>query len=627
MSLPAGAVDDGGSARTAGSRFGWLIPLAIALATALSFAPSLRGDWVAWDDPINFLDNPHYRGLGWPQLRWMATATLMGHWIPVTWLTLGADYAIWKMNPLGYHLTSLLLHAASASVFYLIARRLLGLAVPSVSDGGLRVAAASSALFWSLHPLRVESVAWITERRDLTSGFFFLLAVLAYLKAHAPGGRPAWRWTTVAFAALALASKSVVMGLPLALVIIDAYPLRRFGGDWRAWTSARAWPIWKEKIPFVVLAACSAGIALWVQRTTGYLTPGEAYPLPARVGMAFYNVFFHAAKTFVPLNLAPLYELPVRVNPLDRPFVLSAIAVVAITAAAWLARKRWPFVPAIWAFYLVMLAPVSGIVHTGYHLGADRNTYIPCAGFALLLGGLVCALVRAWRARLIGTPVAAAAVALGVVWIGGLGVATWSHVQIWRDSETLWRYAIEVDPDCAICHHNLGTVLARRSERAQSMYHFQRALALRPDHAQFRANLGLLLVEMGRRPEGMAEIRTALKRQPSDVDARTNLGIALIEEGQYEEAIRELQTALRRKPDHVTTLTALGRALLADGKADRATVAFARAVSIAPEAPIAHLGLARAHLAQGNAEAAREQLRIVRTLDPKLADAAEPEFR
>jgi len=628
MSLPAGVVDQG-SPRRPGSRAGRLLPVGLAIVTALVFLSSLRGGWVDWDDPTNFLDNPHYRGLGWARLRWMATATLMGHWIPVTWLTLGADYTLWGMNPFGYHLTSLLLHSASAAIFYLVARRLLALASPSATPRMLRLAGSIGALFWALHPLRVESVAWITERRDLTSGFFFLLTVLAYLRARdaQATGRSGWRWASVIFAALALGSKSIVMGLPLALIILDAYPLRRFGPGWRGWLGRAAWSIWREKAPFVVLAVSAAAIALTVQRATGYLTPSEHYPLVSRIGMAFYNVLFHATKTFLPLDLSPLYELPPRVSLLDRPFVLSALAVLVLTAAAWVARRRWPFLLATWAFYVVMLAPVSGLVHTGYHLGADRNTYIPCAGFALLVGASVCPIARWWRTRVVGTAVAVAALGLAIVWIGGLAVATWSHVQIWRDSETLWRYAIEVDPQCAICHNNLGTVLARRGERVESLEHFQTAVALRPNRAQFRANLGLSLLESGRRPEGMAQIRSALTQQPTDVEARTNLGIALIEDGRYEEAIRELQTALHRKPDHLTTLTALGRALLADGRADRATVTFAHAVRVAPDAPIPHLGLARAHLAQGDTTAAREQLQIVRALDPNLADAVEPEFR
>ncbi|HTG09947.1 MAG TPA: hypothetical protein VK746_04055, partial [Candidatus Eisenbacteria bacterium] len=198
-------------------------PLVLALVTAVVFTPVLHAGFVDWDDPINFLQNPYYRGLGWPQLRWMLTASVMGHWIPVTWLTLGADFAVWGMDPFGYHLTSLLLHAASAALFYLVARRLLGLAIPSAEPGTVNLGAVVAALYFALHPLRVESVAWITERRDLTSGLFFLLTLLAYLKAHERTAevRTGWRWVSLTAAALALASKSIVMGLPLALLILD----------------------------------------------------------------------------------------------------------------------------------------------------------------------------------------------------------------------------------------------------------------------------------------------------------------------------------------------------------------------------------------------------------------------
>src|SRR5713101_1632095 len=174
-------------------------PLALALVTAVVFAPVLRAGFVDWDDPINFLENPYYRGLGWRQLRW----------IPVTWLTLGADFAVWGMNPFGYHLTNLLLHSASAALFYFVSQRLLGLAMPAASPGILSLGAAVAALYFAVHPLRVASVAWITERRDLTSGLFFLLTILAYLKAreHPPRVHRGWHLASVAFAGLALASK------------------------------------------------------------------------------------------------------------------------------------------------------------------------------------------------------------------------------------------------------------------------------------------------------------------------------------------------------------------------------------------------------------------------------------
>jgi len=602
------------------------VPLGIALLTVAVFLPVLRAGFVDWDDPINFLENPYYRGLGWRQLRWMLTASVMGHWIPVTWLTLGADFAVWGMNPFGYHLTNLLLHTASAVVFYLVSRRLLGLAMPATSPGLRVLAAAASALFFALHPLRVESVAWITERRDLTSGLFFLLTILAYLKAHErpPAVRAGWRLAALGFAALALASKSIVMGLPLVLLILDAYPLGRLGPGAQDWTSARAWPVWREKIPFALLAVGTAAAAYLVQRSTGYLTPAD--PI-SRIGMVAYNVWFHAWKTVAPIDLGPLYELPPRVNPLELPYLLSAAGGFAITAGVWFLRRRWPAGLAIWAFYLVMLAPVSGAVHTGYHLGADRNTYVPCAGFALLVGALVVAVAQAGRRGTLRGSIVALAVASVGIWIGALALTASAQSFVWHDSETLWRYAIEVDPGCAICHHNLATTVVRRGDRAEAQALLERAIALRPDRSEFQGTYGPLLIQMGRRPEGLAMLRYRLGHNPRDVNARVNLGIALVEDGHAAEAIVELEQAIRVKPDSVLALTSLGRALLADGRAEPARSAYERALAINPADAVALLGLARAHLARGDLAAAREQIPVLERLDPHLARMLEREIR
>ena len=601
-------------------------PLALALVTAVVFAPVLRAGFVDWDDPINFLENPYYRGLGWRQLRWMLTANVMGHWIPVTWLTLGADFAVWGMNPFGYHLTNLLLHSASAALFYFVSQRLLGLAMPAASPGILSLGAAVAALYFAVHPLRVESVAWITERRDLTSGLFFLLTILAYLKAHErpPAVRAVWRLAALGAAALALASKSIVMGLPLVLLILDAYPLGRLGPRVRDWSSAQAWPVWREKIPFALLAVGTAAAAYLVQRSTGYLTPADP---SGRIGVVAYNVWFHIWKTVAPLNLGPIYELPPRVNPLELPYLLSAAGGLAITAAVWLLRRRWPAGLAIWAFYLVMLAPVTGIVHTGNHLGADRNTYVPCMGFALLVGALAVTVVLAWRRGVLRAPIVAMALGVVAIWIGGLALTARVQSFVWHDSETLWRYAIEVDPGCAICHHNLGTSLGRRGAWAEAQALLERAIVLRPDASEFRGTYGILLIQMGRRPEGLAQLRYRLDHNPRDVNTRVNLGIALIEDGRPGEAIAEIGQALRVKPDSVTALNALGRALLANGRAEPARAAFERALTINAADPVAHLGLARAHLARGDRASAREQIPILDRLDPQLARMLEQEIR
>jgi len=603
----------------------WAVPVGIALATAVVFLPVLRAGFVDWDDPINFLENPYYRGLGWRQFGWMLTATVMGHWIPVTWLTLGTDFVIWGMNPFGYHLTNLLLHTASAVLFYFVSRRLLGLAMRAASPGILGLGATAAALSFAVHPLRVESVAWITERRDLTSGLFFLLTILAYLKAHErpPAVRTGWRLASLGAAALALASKSIVMGLPLVLLILDAYPLGRLGSRVRDWCSARAWPVWREKIPFAVLAVGTAAAAYLVQQSTGYLTHADP---TGRIGMVAYNVWFHVWKTVVPLNLSPIYELPPQVNPLELPYLLSGVAGLAITAVVWLLRRRWPAGLAIWAFYLVMLAPVAGIVHTGYHLGADRNTYVPGMGFALLAGALAVTVVRAWRRGVLRTPIVATALSVGAIWIGSLALTARVQSFVWHDSETIWRYAIEVDPGCAICHHNLGVILGTRGDWAEAQALLERAIALRPDRSEFHGGYGPLLIQMGRRPEGVAKLRYRLADNPRDVNARVNLGIALIEDGRPGEAIVEIEHALRVKPDSAPALNALGRALLADGRVEPARAAFERAIAIHPADPVAHLGLARAHLARGDRPAARQQLPVLERLDPKIARMLEQEI-
>lgn len=597
----------------------------IACVTAAVLLPVLRAGWTDWDDPINFLNNPYYRGLGPAQLRWMLTTGLMGHWIPVTWLTLGADYALWGMRPFGYHLTSLLLHAASAAVFYLVARRLLRLAMPSGSSLAHGLGAAAAALFFSIHPLRVESVAWITERRDLTSGLFFLLTVLAYLKAHEhPVRRSGWHVASLAFAGLALASKSIVMGLPLALVILDVYPLRRLDPRPRAWLRFEAWPIWREKIPFATLAVAAAAAAYAVQRTTGYLT--DAVPL-ARVVMVVYNVWFHVWKTFVPRGLGPLYEMPPNLHLLEPTYLLAAGGVVVVTVGVWLLRRHWPAGLAVWVFYLIMLAPVTGVVHTGHHLGADRNTYVPCMGFALLVGAAAAAATAGYTrggSRRLATGALVGLVAVG---LGGLAVAAHRQTAFWHDPETLWARGIEVDPTCSICVHNLAIVVQRRGDQEASLALFQRAISMRPDRSEFRGNYGLLLLQMGRRAEGEAELRLRLARNPGDFAARTNLGIALIEDGHLPDAIAQIEQALRMKADWVPALDALGRALLTDGRLDRAQAAFERALTINPGDPIGRLGLARVARARGDRETAWKHFELLRAQDPALAARLEKEFR
>src|SRR5213592_3852425 len=372
----------------------WLVPVLIAVVTFAAFLPTLQNQFLNWDDPRNFLENPHYRGLGWTHLRWMWT-THLGHYIPLTWMTLGLDYLLWGMNPVGYHLTSLLLHVTNAVVFFFVVRWLLTRALPSPSERGyaLAVSAGFAALVFAIHPLRVESVAWVTERRDVLSGLFYLVAILLYLRACEGGARGrGWYWLSAAVFGCALLSKSMVVNLPVVLVILDVYPLRRLGGA-VGWWSEPARRVYVEKIPFVLLAAAASAIAVMAQLSFHAALSVAQLSVPGRVAISAYGLSFYLWKMVVPVNLSPLYERGL-VDPWATLFLLSYGGLVAITALAWARRRRWPGLPATWLAYVVVLLPVLGIFQSGPQIAADRYTYLAGLGWAILAGA---SLLSYWR--------------------------------------------------------------------------------------------------------------------------------------------------------------------------------------------------------------------------------------
>src|ERR1700682_2684691 len=255
------------------------IPLAIALVVVAVFAVGLRNEFVQWDDYSNLVDNPHFRGLGWAQIRWMFTTTLMGHYIPLTWLTFGLDYVIWGMQPAGHHFTNLVLPAANAALFYWVSRRVLTAAAPAAGETALRAGAAVAALFFAIHPLRAESVAWATERRDVLSGLLFLMCILTYLRAvnaEAPRRRRLLALSLAAFA-LAMLAKSIVMTLPLLLLVLDWYPLRRLRP--LRW-SPQTLRVLLEKLPFVAVGVGGGAVSYRAGRPRGGCGASRGGPAP-----------------------------------------------------------------------------------------------------------------------------------------------------------------------------------------------------------------------------------------------------------------------------------------------------------------------------------------------------------
>jgi tetratricopeptide (TPR) repeat protein len=427
----------------------------------------------------------------------------------------------------------------------------------------------------------------VTERRGLLSAFFTLLTVLTYLRAAAEGGpRRRWLAASVGCYLMALASKAAVVPLPLVLLVLDVYPLGRLQVRWREWGTSGARAVWLEKVPYAVLAVAAAAIALAVNHTEGRSSSMGAYPPSARWAMLSYGLTFYLEKTAMPLGLSPLYEVPEHVSPLDPPFLASIIAVVLLTGALARLRRRWPAGLALWITYTLMLVPVSGLFQTGHQLVADRYSYLSCLPWSLLLGAAVCATLDAAASRRLRTPFPALVTGVVALWIGGLAATTWFQVQAWRDSETLWRYALDRDPACVLCYNQLGAVLGNRGDTAWAVHYFERALELRPHDPRLRGNLGLAFLKTGRPADAIPHFIRALELKSTDVETRVHLGVALILVNRADEATEQLRQAVGQRPDHARARFELGRA----------------------------------YLVRGHRAEAEEQAAILRRLDPDLAN-------
>src|SRR5437773_733505 len=566
----------------------WLAPLLVALFTLAAFLPTLQNQFVAWDDDKNFLDNPRYRGLGWAHLRWMFTAFHQGHYIPLTWVTFGMDHRLWGMKPVGYHLTNLLLHAANAVVLFFVVRRILTRALRSPSERGhaLAVSAGFAALVFAIHPLRVESVAWATERRDVLSGLFYLLTILMYLRAceRGAGGRR-WYWLSVAVFGCALLSKSMVVNLPVVLLILDVYPLRRLGGA-IGWWSEPARRVYVEKIPFVLLAAAASAIAGMAQSSVHAAASLAQLSLPGRLVVSAYGLGFYLWKMVVPVNLSPLYELHSTMDPVAPPFILSYALVLAITAIVLALRRPVPGLPAAWVAYVVVLLPVLGILQSGPQIAADRYTYLAGLGWASLAGAGLLSTWRRWPPFVL--------TGLAVVLLSGLGTLSWNQVEVWHDSEKLWNHALAIDPKTSMAQFGLGRVLADQGKPAEAIEHYRQALNIKPDYGAAHYNWGVVLGQQGKPAEAIEHYRLAVQMRPNSADAHNNWGVVLGQQGRLADAVEHFQQALRLKPDFAEAHNNWGFALAQQGKRAEAIEHYRHALRLNPDNALAQSNLLNA---------------------------------
>lgn len=594
-----------------------LAPAMVGFATLLVFLPSLENQFVHWDDEVHLISNPRFRGLGWAEVRWMFSTTLGGHYIPMTWLSFGLDYVLWGMHPAGYHATSTVLHTANAVLFYFVARRLLRSSVEA--DGrSLTLGAAAAALLFSLHPLRVESVAWATERRDVLMGLFALLCVLAYLRAVGRGGGAldrGWYWTAVGLFGLALLSKSLVVGLPVVLLLLDIYPLRRLATGSGQVAGRALGRLVVEKVPFALLAAAVGVVMLTLYAGHRLMTPLETLGALQRLAISAYSLMFYLGKTVAPWPLSPLYTLFHPVVPSSATYLVSVAAVIAVTLAAMLAYRRWPAGLIAWASYVVLVAPVVGIFHVGAQVVADRYTYLSCAPWAILGGAAVAWCRHAARSGRLSRPVGTAVVGAAAIVIVAFAGLTVRQIGVWRDSVTLWTHAASVEPESEFPVFYLGWALTEAGRFDEARTHFEWALKRVPDHAaelkaQLQLHLGILEQRAGHSGSAEPHFREALAQDPTHVVALIRLGTVLLELGRGVEADAAWTRAAELEPRWIRyQIWELRQAI--------------EQVPMARTAARGRLALAQGLLLQrhGEVEHAEEQYRLATTLLPDNPDA------
>lgn len=578
-------------------------PFCVALITFIAFAPALHNGFVSWDDEKNFLDNPHYRGLGVDQLTWMWTTFHMGHYVPLTWMTLGLDYLLWGMDPRGYHLTSLLIHSGNAVALFLVARRLLASsAMPRIS---LTIAAAFAALLFSVHPLRVESVAWATERRDVLSLLFALLCVLSYLRSAEQPSQRRWYWMSVVLFACALLSKATVVTLPVVLLIMNVYPLQRVSFVTLRLAALRRVSV--ELLPFVLLSVATIVLSVVA------LHPGAQLPLGGKIAVSMFSLCFYLWKTIAPIGLSPLYEMPRVVDPVATRYLASYATAVLVTLAVVAWRNRWPALAAAWFAFLVLSLPMLGIIQNGPQIAADRYTYHSAPALALLAAAILNHAMS--RDRTVTLRIASVAATVALVFL------TWRQCGVWRDSNSLWTRVLAVDTTSAYAHSAAATLLFQGNRVDEGLEESRVATGLDPALAEAHNNFGVGLSRQGHYADAVAHFRRALDLKPSYDEARSNWGVALARLGDADGAVEQFRRALADNPDNADAHVNWGNALVRAGRFGEAIPHYAAALTIRPDDADAHLNWGVALARGARLGDAIEHFRRALVLDSTSADA------
>jgi len=553
-----------------------LISLSLIVAVYITFSHVLKHEFIHLDDDLYVTENIYIqKGLTKEGLLWAVTKPHAGLWIPVTWISFMIDSHLFGLNAGGYYLTNLLLHIINALLLFLILKGITGSLWKS----------AFVAFLFALHPLRVESVAWVTERKDLLSAFFFFLTIWSYAcYIKAPNYR---RYIPIfLFFVLGLMAKPMIVTLPLILLFMDYWPLGRLGSKRvpgmthiTGMNNKKGYSIGflvLEKVPLFLLSAVSGLLTLSACKDLGYLSPLDKLPLIYRISNAAVFYVKYIGMMFLPRNMGILYPHS-GIFPMWQAagafFILSLISL-----AIW--RLHRPYLFTGWLWYLITLIPVIGIIQAGSQGMADRFTYIPLIGLFIMITWGLPELLEAWRYHTVFLAVSAFLILLALM------LCTIRQVRYWQDSVSLFEHTLEVTDNNWLIHYNLGLALVRQGKMEDGIQHYREALRITPDSERAHNNLAVALAGQGKIEEAAFHYSEALRIKPDHETAHFNLGFLLTQQGRVEEGIDHYLEAIRLRPDFVK----------------------------------AHFHLGLAFLEIGERDAAAEELKILKGLSPELAD-------
>ncbi len=592
----------------------WIL-LGLIGATLAVYGQVAYHDFVNFDDLEYVIDNIHIQhGITAESITWALTSGYASNWHPLTWISHMLDYKLWGLNPGAFLITNMCLHILSTLLLFHILNRM---------TGALWKSAFVAAMF-ALHPLHIESVAWVSERKDVLSAFFWMLTMWGYLRYVERPGLARYSLVLLFFA-FGLMAKPMLVTLPFVFLLMDYWPLQRlsFGQQARPTPSQKKKPtggatrgsiisLVREKIPLFALVLASSIVTYIVQQKGGAVAHIQALPLGNRIPNAIVSYIMYLKKMIWPSDLAIFYPYSRDLPPWQ--VGASAILLIVVFLFAFRAIRRYPYVTMGWLWYVGTLVPVIGIIQVGNQSMADRYTYIPLIGIFVILAWGIPELLRNWPPRKLAIAITGSTV------VTLAAVSTWFQVKHWQDSFALYEHALEVTTNNDLAHNNLGAALFNKGKYDEAVEHYKEALKLTPLNADALNNLGLTLAKQKNFDEALANFNEALRAKPNFAQAHANLGVALTELGRYDEAIQHNREALRLKPDYIDAYNNLGSIYGKLGRTAEAIDLYTTAARLLPNNADAYSSIAFLLASQGKYAEAIPPLTEAVRITPENAD-------